>query len=323
MDYVPYLSASQIGMFLRCARQWAYRYVERLIVPPSGAMKQGGVYHSTAERNYLQKIDSRVDLKVDELTDFFGETFESEFKREDVKLDPGQTKGALKDQGVDIVKVFHRNIAPYVQPVEVEKRFELNLVEKEGENPFRLVGVIDVVDERNHIRDNKAITPQRVPNEFELSRDLQLSTYSLARRLMTKEVEPEIDLDIVVKYARPEAKMLRTARSREGLRMHLNTIGNIAKAIKADAFPRNPTGWWCSPKWCGYWDRCMGKGLVTIDLSENLEPLLQESVDRAEKGQKEVPQEGRQEAGQAAAQGRKEGGEKVGQDAGDEFDGHQ
>jgi hypothetical protein len=308
MDYVPYLSATQIAMFLRCARQWAYRYIERLIVPPSGAMKQSGVFHSTAERNYLQKIDSRSDLKVDELTDFFGDTFEHEFKREEVKLNEGETKGALKAQGLDIVKVFHRNIAPYVQPVQVEQRFELSLTEeKGGQQPFKLVGVIDVVDERGHIRDNKAISPQRVPNQFELARDLQLSTYSLARRLMTKEVEPELDIDAVVKYARPEARMLRTARSREGLRMHLNTIGNIAKAIRADAFPRNPTGWWCSEKWCGYWGRCMGKGLVTIDLSENLEPLLEESVSRAEKERQEKD---RQKGSQAAAQAGQEGGEK-------------
>lgn len=317
MDYVPYLSASQIGMFLRCARQWAYRYVERLIVPPNGVMKQGGVFHSTAEHNYVQKIESRVDLKVDDLADFFGTTFEAELKREEVKLDPGQTKGALKDQGIDLVKVFHRNISPYVQPVQVEQRFELTLSEEKGQQPFKLVGIIDVVDERGHIRDNKAMTPSRVPNEFELSRDLQLSTYSLARRLMTKEVEPEIDMDIVVKYARPEARMLRTARSREGLRMHLNTIGNIAKAIRADAFPRNPTGWWCSPKWCGYWDRCMGKGLVTVDLSENLEPLLEESVSRAEKERQEKD---RQKDREAAAKAGKEGGEKVPGDADYEFD---
>jgi hypothetical protein len=101
--------------------------------------------------------------------------------------------------------------------------------------------------------------------------------------------------------------MLRTARSREGLRMHLNTIGNIAKAIRADAFPRNPTGWWCSEKWCGYWGRCMGKGLVTIDLSENLEPLLEESVSRAEKERQEKD---RQKGSQAAAQAGQEGGEK-------------
>lgn len=313
MEYVPYLSATQIGMFLRCARQWAYRYIERLIVPPSGAMKQSGVFHSTAEYNYVQKIESRTDLKLDEMTDFFGTRFEHEFTREEVKLNENETKGGLKDQGMDIVRVFHRNIAPYVQPVEVEKRFELTLKEKEGEPPFKLVGVIDVVDERGHVRDNKALAPSRVPNEFELSRDIQLSTYSLARRLETKKVEPELNMDVVVKLQRPEARLLRTARSREGLRMHLNTIGNISKAIRADAFPRNPTGWWCSPKWCGYWDRCMGKGLVTIDLSANLEPLLQESVDRAEEqGQEKGSKKGRQ----SRQEGGKESSKKGAQDSG-------
>jgi hypothetical protein len=275
-------------------------------------MKQSGVFHSTAERNYLQKIDSHADLPLDDLTDYFNDTFEKEFLREEVRLDEGQTQGGLKDQGVDIVRTFLAGIAPHVQPVEVERRFEVN-IGKDAE-AFRLVGVIDVVDDAGRVRDNKAMAPNRVPNPFELARDIQLSTYSLARRLMTKEVEPELDIDAVIKYAHPEARTLRTARSREGLRMHLNTIGNIAKAIRADAFPRNPTGWWCSAKWCGYWDQCMGKGLVTLDLGENLKPLLEESIERAE--EKEQGEEGREKSGEKAAESRQEdrqGSEKVGE----------
>lgn len=297
MDWVR-VSATQIGMFLRCARQWAYRYVEHRIQKPSGAMKQSGVFHSVAESNYRQKIETGQDLSEEEMLDYFSTLFESEWEKEELMpFQPGESKGGFKDQGIDIVREHRLNIAPKVQPTAVEQKFELTL----GQNDysFTLTGRIDVIDFNGAIRDNKAMG--RTPSQEEIDRDLQLSTYSLAHRVMLRHahpeldlaelqklVEPELTLDAILKNKRPEARIFRTRRSREGLRMHLNTIGNIAKAIRADAFPRNPTGWWCSEKWCGYWKDCMGKGLVTVDLGEHLEPQLQESIRREEEGKEKA-----------------------------------
>lgn len=306
-----WLSASQISMFLRCARQWAFRYIEKIIVPPSGAMKQGNAFHRMAERNYAQKMETRADLKESDLAEFFAAEFETQMEAEEVILQENETKGGLKDQGVQLTRVFRSGIAPKVMPVAVEGNFKVPI--GKGESLVMLNGYIDVIDEQGRIRDTKAMTPQRVPNQFELSRDLQLSTYALARKLEdvgalpTEEKPVSMTLDVAVKLVHPEARILPTARSIEGLRLHANTIGNVAKAIRADAFPRNPTGWWCTPKWCGYWDRCMGKGLVTLDLAENLETQLKESVrGKEEKG----PEESRQKSGKGAAQA----GEKSGKE---------
>lgn len=279
-----WLSATQIGMWLRCPRQYYFRYIEGLKIPPSGVMKQSSVFHLAAEKNYIQKVSSRVDLPTDELTDYYADQFDVEFQREEVKLNAGETTGALKDQGIDIVKTYAAGIAPHVQPVEVESKFEITI--GRGDEQVLLKGVIDVVDERGVVRDNKAIAPSRVPNPFQLATDTQLSTYALARRLITQKAEPMLTMDAVIKYAFPEARILPTARSREGLKLHLNMIGHIGKAIRNEIFPTNPNGWWCSPKWCGYFDRCMGRGLVTIDLSANLEQNLRESI-----GEKEGPSE--------------------------------
>ena len=301
MERQPWLSASQMQMFLRCPRQYYFRYIERLKIPPSGAMKQGSVFHLAAGYNYTQKVTSRVDLPENDLTEYFADQFETEFAREEVKFQEGESKGALKDQGIDLVKTFAVGIAPHVQPVEVESKFELNI--GKGEENVKLIGYIDVVDEHGIIRDNKTMTPQGVPNADNLGKDVQLSTYSLARRLITKKAEPLLTLDAVIKYGRwPEARILPTARSREGLKMHLNTIGHIGKAIRAEAFPMNTNGWHCSRKWCGYFDRCAGKGLVTVDLSANLEQLLRESV-----GEKEEGREGRQESREEATEASQEG----------------
>ena len=40
------------------------------------------------------------------------------------------------------------------------------------------------------------------------------------------------------------------------LKTWLNVIRNTAALVKAGLFIPNPTGWWCSPEWCGYYDMC-------------------------------------------------------------------
>ena len=311
MDRQPWLSASQIAMWLRCQRQYWYRYVAGIKIPPNGALKVGTVFHLTAERNYVQKVTSREDLPEDELTDYYGDQFEAEFQREEVRLQEGESKGALKDQGIDLIKTFAAGIAPHVQPVEVEAKFELNI--GKGDENVLLKGRIDLVDENGVIRDNKTIT--RVPSTEQLAQDVQLSTYSLARRLITKKAEPMLTMDAAIKRPWPEARILPTARSREGLKLHLNMIGHIGKSLRAESFPINPTGWWCSRRWCGYYDRCVGRGLVTIDLAGNLQPLLEESlIGGKEKGEQE---KGGEKDRQEASEAHQEGDEASGQEPDD------
>ncbi len=271
-----HLSATQISMWLRCPRQWAFRYIEHLRIPPSGAMKQSSVLHKSAEYNYRQKIASHLDLPLDEMTDFYDQTFRDEMQREEVVLDENQTPEGLKDQGIAAIKTHHKEIAPLVEPQFVEEKRTVALG---GENfAYDLTGVLDVVDTADTVIDNKLLG--KTPNQADLDKDIQLSTYSLLYRLWQRKAESKLRLDIVVKNKLPKAVQLETQRSREGLRMHLNTMGHIAKAIEAEAFPMNPTGWWCSPKFCGYWSRCMGKGMVTVDLGQTLEAKLEQSLSK-------------------------------------------
>ncbi len=159
------LSFTQINTYLRCPRQYHYRYVLGIRTLPSGSMVQSRVWHETVERNYRQKITNHEDLPL-ELQAFYAERFDEALKLEDVAFDAAESAGALKDEGLAIVAAHHREIAPAVQPLFVEKPFRVSL-----------------------------------GTDF---------PYELAR------------------------------------------------AIDQNVFFPNPNGWHCSPKWCGYWERCMG-----------------------------------------------------------------
>ena len=44
--------------------------------------------------------------------------------------------------------------------------------------------------------------------------------------------------------------------SHSQISMWQNMVLQIAQQMKTGNAPPNPNGWWCSPKWCGYWDLC-------------------------------------------------------------------
>lgn len=265
----PHVSATQINMYLRCPRQYAYRYLEGLKVRPSGAMIQGRVFAQAVERNYRQKIETRKDLPIDEVTDFFAQRIEDAIQEEDPIMDAaeGETPATLKDQGVVIAAVHQRQLAPHVQPVEVEEKVVLSLGDK---FPMNLMVIRDVVDDGGIIIDNKAYAKTR--NDEDLAKDLQLSTYALAYRIQFQKEETGLRLDLVLKTKEPHAQRLETRRTRDQLKLHLRNIGAIQQGIEKHVFPMNPTGWWCSEKMCGYWSRCMGLGRVISPPSVSPEP---------------------------------------------------
>ena len=72
-----HLSATQLNMFLRCPRQYEFRYIKGFKIPPSGAMVQSRVWHETLEANYKQKVQSDKDLPLSDMV-AIGETFDGE-----------------------------------------------------------------------------------------------------------------------------------------------------------------------------------------------------------------------------------------------------
>ena len=282
----PHLSNTSISMYLRCPRQYYWRYEEHRKTPPAGAMIQGRVGHLAVEHNYRQKIDTTKDLPVDEVTDYFAETFDDEIKKEEPIYDEGQTAPTLKDEGVLLVKEHRLKLAPTIMPATVEEKVNLDF--GKDDVAFSLMAIFDLVDQDRNIRDNKFIS--RTPTADDLAKDTQLSTYSLAYRMQQRrdhgdQAQPEtgLKIDAVVKNKTPKALTLTTGRTREALRLHLNTIGQVAKGIKAEVFPMNVGTFWCSKKMCGYWDICCGKGIpMTLDMGENLTKQLEDSIAKVE-----------------------------------------
>lgn len=142
-DVFPaHLSASQLAMAQRCPEQWRRRYLLGLKERPAAALVWGRADHEAHAVNFTQKIDSHRDLPVSDVRDAFAEAFDHAAAETDV--DWGDDRpGDLKDQGAELVSVYHRTVSPGVQPTAVEHKFELHIPGV----PVPVIGYVDVIED--------------------------------------------------------------------------------------------------------------------------------------------------------------------------------
>lgn len=141
---VEHLSASSLNMLAICPRQFQQRYILHRKEAPSQAQVVGNSFHSTMEYNYRQKMVSHEDLPIEDVMDYYHdhawpETVKSATAEGEIKWK--QEKDA-KLTGALMSTAYRRDIAPTIQPLEVEYSFSTSIAKV----PVPLVGRIDVID---------------------------------------------------------------------------------------------------------------------------------------------------------------------------------
>lgn len=245
-----YLSFSQINMWLRCPLQYRFRYIQGMKIPPKSALTLGKSVHQGIEHNYRQKVDSHKDLKVSEVCEKYSEAFDV-LKRDTLWM-KDEKPGEIKDEGAGLIKVYHKIVAPKVQPLYVEQKFHLEFVDF----LFDLRGFIDLVTIKKIIKDHK--TTKMTPNQAKIDKDLQLTVYSLGYRMKYKEVEKGVGQDYMVRLKTPKIVQLKSKRTEANIKCLLKLIGYVSKGITEEMFYPNPHNILCNEKSCGYWDMCQG-----------------------------------------------------------------
>lgn len=265
-------SPSQLKMFLRCARQWAYRYVEGLIIPPGAALVVGssvhvpaGEYHTRGLRlgNEWNHHAARDQMGVDEAEDLAA----SEFDRRAVDVPWEQEEeapGKAKDRAVAMARVYVEAVAPTTgRPLSVEERVE---VQPEGE-PWSLVVVPDLVAEEDDtgaeiVRDLK--TSGKAPNgagkgAAQVGEDhrRQLAAYAYGRRAVTGRDPQGAAIDFVWSNKSGAQSASAPVVLTDGDALELfDQLREMHRAVEAGIFQRNTDHFLCTPRFCGYFDRC-------------------------------------------------------------------
>jgi len=257
-DKKPHMSQSSLSMLAKCGEQYRRRYIEGDRYPPGIAMLVGRATDQTVSYDLENKIKKGELLSSDIIKDFAADAIKKELKNSEFVLGNEEkemglkvVKGEATDNSIALSLLHHNILAPEINPIDVQKWFRIEL---EGFD-FDLVGLIDI-EEENAIRDTK--TSGKTPNVGIEHKSDQLTIYAMNRYAETGKMPEKLFLDYLVNGKKTNTAGTReTWRDENDIRTMLNRIETAAEIIQKEVYmPTNPDNWWCSQKYCGYWDTC-------------------------------------------------------------------
>lgn len=204
-----------------------------------------------------QKIDSGVDLPVEDMLDAYDTSWNEEvsdgFNGAD---DPGE----IKDAGYKLVRTYRRDVAPRIQPAYVEHPIQFAI----NGQPFS--GQIDVAQWavspvqlhgepllQLEIRDTK--TSSRAPDPTQYM--INMTGYAIGVRQAMGVTEADTVFDYLVATQKPYSREVRLGGpvTDDQIRRFGSIVGAVSAAIAAGSFaPNGLSSGAC--RWCGYAAMC-------------------------------------------------------------------
>jgi putative RecB family exonuclease len=256
---VEQLSVSSLNLLTKCPTRWKRRYIDREYEPPSGAMLLGSAVGSAEAQHYGHIIETGEGLTLEEVEDEFSGEWDARIFREEA-IDWGESSpGELKDQGIAVLERYHVDVAPQVVPVSVEREFKLSWPGVD----WGLTGFLDLEEADGAVADLKVRS--RKLSKTDADTDLQAAAYLLARRA-EQNPAPEFRFHVMTRTKRPAAEIVATQRTDRQLDSFTDRLfaaaAEIAWRTETDMWSGAvPGSWWCSQRFCGYWDSCKFGGL--------------------------------------------------------------
>jgi len=248
---IPEYHQSAINMFLKCPRQYMFRYLMGLILPPKSALTVGRSMDAAFTHNFKQKVMSKQDLPLSDVVD----AFSSEFDRCSSGTDwNGEDPGEQKDLGIKMTKAFQEKASAKIQPKTVQESARV-----ETDAGYALAGTFDVVDEQDIIRDQKS-SKTEYPTDA-VSNEVQPAVYDFLYTAKHGKKPKAFAFDVITKHKKEPRYQEVTGEVTEAQTNQLFESINIMHGqIQRGEFQYAPSGaWWCSKDWCGYWHLCKGK----------------------------------------------------------------
>jgi DNA helicase-2/ATP-dependent DNA helicase PcrA len=174
---ITYLSYSQIDTFNTCPRQYRFRYLQRIPVPPAAAASFGNSIHKTLRDFYQEIIEAR---KVSPRAKGKKLTKKDLLKLLEVNwLPEGYASKAheerMKKQGQRILTNFYKKFDSKIIPRDLEQPFIIRVSPK-----LKIGGKIDRVDEKKGKLEIIDYKTGRVMEQRAVDESLQMTVYALA-----------------------------------------------------------------------------------------------------------------------------------------------
>jgi putative RecB family exonuclease len=254
MESQLHFSYSQLSTFLICPMKYAHQYVwgTQPETKPV-ALPFGKAIHKAAEAYYRNLKDTGEIITVDQVIATFETVLDNDIKSAEMELTlkEGETIGALREQGIELLKLFHGEVRPQ-KIAAVEFPFSVflpDILNGGGDLPIKLVGYFDLVerdDQGTYLIAELKTSGQRF-SSLRLEYDLQATVYSYAMRKMkvaTSENSCLVRYDVLLKTKKPAFEHYFVTRTESDHKRLIHLINQALRAIELRVFYRN-TGWQC------------------------------------------------------------------------------
>lgn len=247
---MQHLSISQIKRFMDCPLQYKFAWIDKIKRPIKSAFVCGKSFHKSYETNFKNKLQTKEDLKVSDLTEIFAMAYEEQVQKEEIE-DKSELP-ATKDNGVAGVKEYYAT-AQKIVPELVEDKFSI-------EWKIPIIGYIDLTDTDSVLYDYKFT--KMLGNAEKLKYDLQRIVYGIGYWQKTKKMPKDFQFHFVrpLKTGIKCDSVPTGAVTKEDVKLIEMTVGRVYSQMQysfesGNFFP-NLQSLACS--WCGYAELCKG-----------------------------------------------------------------
>ena len=248
---------SMIGQFFRCPEQFRRRYIEEDIIPPGIAARIGSGMHKGAEINHKSKLLTGMDEPLSVCQDAARDEYKRLIFDHGVFFPKEELSSAKKqlakgiDTTVGLTESYHKNLAPRIQPIMVEKKIYYK--DPDIEIPF--VGTVDLLAKPNWLADMKSAARKWPENKIKT--DMQMTIYRELLKAETGKYPSKMTVEVFTKTKDFGYQTLVAERDEKDWVLLKKRVQSMLKMIKAGCFPPcDPSGWVCSPRWCGFYQSC-------------------------------------------------------------------
>lgn len=244
-------SSSQLKMWKTCPKRWYWRYVRGIKKPPKAVMSAGKCVHSTAEAHYNDLMNGLGRWTIQQCSEYA----RNQWAMSTQSIEWGLEKWKVPQWTDAIASVAMSHClfiaASEEPPIYVEHRMEVRFPGIERTFVMR-IDSIHAHDEAIVVHDIKTQwdkTKPPLPTDHE-----QVALYVAAVRADMHFARTVGVLDVVsARHAEPVA----VDSGSVAVRRILSDLRSMDRGVRARAFVRNTSGWWCSDKWCGWYSDCM------------------------------------------------------------------
>ena len=240
------MSSSSLSTLLRCGLQWKFAYVDRIKEPPKVRMVIGTATHKGVETNLVQKIETEVDLPMNDVLDAYATEFDREVQ---LVEKPEEPVGPAKDSGAALMRLHHIRVAPSIKPLAVEKETKFTINGNEYQTYIDYLG-----QQPSGVRvgDTKTTAQARDGTNY----IFQMIAGALGFRQDTGQTEADIQLDMLVRTQKPKYHVVNWGPlTNAAIGVFAKQVEYANRMVKEGLFPANGIqNHACGS--CGYTRRC-------------------------------------------------------------------